>query len=300
MRIAFVGLPLAALLLRRDGHTIVWAGICRRAASGTRRLVRELGSERVEVLPNLAERSSHVAALKPDVVVSWYWTKNVPRSFREGARFGAVGVHPSLLPRHRGADPFFWAIASGDARSGVTAHVLDDGYDTGPLLAQCAIDVDPRWNAWTLAKRLDAPSIGLLRGVVSTFGLCCHPVTQEQSQATEAPSPSDEDLEIRWSWTADEIVRRVRAAAPWPGAFTEIGRATVVLTRARATRDVPRALAAGEAFVRHDGVAVVAAGEGGVELLAGRLEGEGGEVELDADALASLVGQVAAAGAQRP
>src|SRR6185436_10890034 len=108
MRIAFVGLPLAALLLRADGHDIVWAGICRKEAIGTRRLKRTLRPGDVTIVPDLARAAAEVRARSPDLVVSWFWTRNVPPAFRAVGKLGAIGVHPSLLPRHRGPDHYFW------------------------------------------------------------------------------------------------------------------------------------------------------------------------------------------------
>src|SRR5258708_984694 len=99
MKIAFVGLPLAAVLLRADGHEIVWAGICRKEAIGTRRLTRAIGRENVAIVPDLARVAAAVRERSPDLVVSWFWTRKVPASFRAVARLGAIGVHPSLLPR---------------------------------------------------------------------------------------------------------------------------------------------------------------------------------------------------------
>lgn len=289
MRLAFVGLPLAALLLDADGHEIVWAGICRAGAAGTRRLARRLGRERVEIVPDLGRAAERVRARAPDLLVSWFWTKNVPRSFRAVAPLGAIGVHPSLLPRHRGPDPFFWAIDGGDAVTGVTAHVLEDEYDTGAVLGARELAIDPRWNSWTLAKKLDRPSLALLREVVAAYARGEPPPAQAQDEtrATVAPSPTDDELELRWSWDAARIERRVRAASPWPGAFTELGGGTVVLTRVRPTRDFPAVLAPGEAVVRADGLAVVRTGDGAVELHAGRLDED--ERDLDAGALARLV-----------
>lgn len=289
MRIAFVGLPLAALLLLEDGHDVVWAGICRRDAIGLRRLRARLGPARVPVVPDLAKRVDEVRALAPDLVVSWFWTKKVPRAFRALAPQGALGVHPSLLPRHRGPDPYYWAIASGDHETGVTAHELEDEYDTGAMLGRKALAIDPAWNAWTLAKRLDRPSLALLREVVLAHARGAPPPREVQDPrlATEAPQPTDEDLELRWSDDAEVVVRKVRAASPFPGAFTEVGGEVVAVTRARVTGDYPRALAAGEASVRADGRAVVRARDAAVELLAGRREDD--ETELDATALARLV-----------
>ncbi len=291
MRIAFVGLPLAALLLADDGHDVVWAGVCRADAVGIRRLRRRIGRENVAVVPDLARMAEPVRARRPELVVSWFWTRKIPRGFRSIAPRGGIGVHPSLLPRHRGPDPYFWAIDAGDAVTGVTAHVLEDEYDTGAVLGREELPIDPSWNAWTLAKRLDRPSLRLLRKTVRSYekNKTIVQKSQVEALATAAPQPTDDDLEIRWSWDAARVARRVRAASPWPGAFTEIGGAIVALTRVQETDDFPRALEPGDAFVRADGVAVVRAADRAVELLSGRLDDD--ERDLDAAALASLVGR---------
>jgi methionyl-tRNA formyltransferase len=294
MRIAFVGLPLAALLLRADGHEIVWAGICRKGAIGSRRLARAIGPRNVAIVPDLALAAREVQTRMPDLVVSWFWTRKVPASFRTVAKLGAIGVHPSLLPRHRGPDPYFWAIDRGDAVTGVTAHELEDEYDTGAILARRELAIDPSWSAWRLAKRLDRPSLAVLRETVRAYaqGTPPHPVPQDEALATDAPQPTDDDLEIDWTGEAAQIERRVRAASPWPGAFTTIGDVDVTLTQVRVASGDRRnfaALAPGEAVVRADGVAIVRARDVAVELLRGRLEDDDGEGELDASALASIV-----------
>ncbi len=297
MRIAFVGLPLAALLLRADGHVIVWAGICRKGAIGTRRLTRAIGAANVAMVPDLAQATAEVRALAPELLVSWFWTRKVPRDFRAIAPLGAIGIHPSLLPRHRGPDPYFWAIDAGDAVTGVTAHELDDEYDTGSILARRELAIDPSWSAWRLAKRLDRPSLTLLRETVRAFaeGTPPEPIAQDEALATEAPVPTDDALEIRWSDDAAAIARRVRAASPWPGAFTAIGDVVVTLTEVRLAavdRRTFAALVPGEAVVRADGMAVVRAGDVAIELLRGRVEDDDGERELDAAALAEIVANV--------
>jgi len=287
MRVAYFGLPLGALLLARDGHTIAYAGACR-SAPGLRRLASHVAPGRTHLKPDPGSpiTRSNVRAADPDLIVSWFWTTKLPASLL--ALAPAVGVHPSLLPRHRGPDPYFWTIDSGDETTGVTAHALDAGYDTGPVLGQRRIRVEATWNAWQLARALDRPSLGLLREVVHAFAAGNSPVptAQDDGVATAAPEPSDEDLAVIWSWPASRIVRRVRAAAPWPGAWTEVGQRIVTLVRVRATADFPRALEPAEAAVRSDGIAVVRAGDVAVELLAGR--GEGDE-ELGIADLASIV-----------
>ncbi len=299
MRVAFFGLPLAALLLARDGHEVVYAGICRDAAPGLRRARRTLGDV-VSVRPDVtsAAVAERVRASAPDLVVSWFWTTRLPRAVLQTASRGALGVHPSLLPRHRGPDPYFWAIDAGDVETGVTAHVLDDEYDTGAVLARRSLRIDPAWNAWTLARKLDRPSLGLLREVVRAYaaGTPPAPVPQDEAAVTRAPAPSDDELEIRWSWPAARIARRVRAAAPWPGAYTAVGGRTVALVEAAVTDDFPRALAPGEAWVRADGVAVVRAADAALELRRGRDEED--ERELGVAELANRV-RAAAGGPEK-
>ncbi len=154
LRIVFFGLPLAALLLARDGHTIELASICRKDGLGVRRARRTFGRDRVLMKPDAASPALHdrVRALAPDLLVSWFWTKRLPMSLVRLARLGGIGVHPSLLPRHRGPDPTYWAIASGDAETGVTVHRLEEDYDTGDVLTQERLQIDPAWNAWQLAR----------------------------------------------------------------------------------------------------------------------------------------------------
>jgi methionyl-tRNA formyltransferase len=287
VRIAFFGLPLAAVLLARDGHELVYAGLV--PGIGARRVRRQLGARNAREMPELtsARVVEDLRAARPELLVSWFWTRPVPPSVLAIAP--AVGVHPSLLPRHRGPDPYFWAIDAGDETTGVTAHLLEEEYDTGAILGQRALRIEPSWDAWRLARALDRPSLALLREVVGAYAAGRPPTAapQDEARATAAPRPSEEELAVRWAAPAAHIERRVRAAAPWPGMSTEIGDEVVVLVRVRVTGDYPRALAPGEAAVRADGVAVVRAGEGAVELLEGRSDED--DARLDAGDLARAV-----------
>jgi methionyl-tRNA formyltransferase len=272
MRIAFFGLPMAALALLRARHEVALAAISRRDAPGLRRLRRALGDENVWVQPKAGiALLARVRAASPDLVVSWFWTQKLPMDVVGAAHRGGFGVHPSLLPRWRGPDPCFWTIDAGDRETGVTAHRLDAEYDTGAILARRTLTIDARWDAWQLARALDPLSLALLLETVDAFARQGSPVEtpQDERAATLAPTPDESTLEIDWKRPADAIVRRVRAAAPYPGAWTFVGDEAVVVTRAEVT-DRPRGLEAGEGAVV-DGRAVVAASEGGVALLAGRI-----------------------------
>src|SRR5690606_39153537 len=155
------------------------------------------------------------------LVVSWYWTTQLPPAVLGTARLGGIGAHPSLLPRHRGPDPTTWALLAGDEVSGVTVHRLAEDYDTGDVLAQRQLAIDPRWNAYDLARALARPGLSLLREVVrraaADSGLA--PGTpQDEALATAAPFPEEDDLWLAWDRPTADLVRAIRAFAPTPGA----------------------------------------------------------------------------------
>lgn len=276
LRIVFFGLPLAALLLAADGHAITLAAICRKDALGIRRARRVLGRGRVLIKPDASSPAllERVRAEKPDLLVSWFWTKRLPMELVRAARLGGIGVHPSLLPRHRGPDPTYWAIASGDHETGVTVHRIEAEYDTGDILGQERLAIDPAWNAWELARALDRPSLRELRATVRAFanGEDMPAIPQDPALATDAPAPDDEACAIRWSWSTERVLRHIRALAPAPGAWTEIGGALVTVARAAPAPRIPAALSPGEGAVL-EGLPVVRTADGAVVLLEAEIDG---------------------------
>src|SRR5262249_42535504 len=154
------------------------------------------GASRVEVKPDVTSDATwdRVRRARPDLVVSWFWTTRLPMRIVESAPLGGFGVHPSLLPRYRGPDPYFATIDSGDAVTGVTAHRLAAEYDTGAILGRRMLAIDSNWNAWQLAKKLDRPSLALLGETAQHFadalaGRAPAPreEPQDETAATEAP-----------------------------------------------------------------------------------------------------------------
>ncbi len=272
MKILYLGLPLGALMLLREGHDLVGACISRPAMPGMRRLRRLMAERKAPLLgkPDLTSAAVQglLATTDPELVVSWFWTRRIPSTVLALAARGGVNVHPSLLPRHRGPDPYFWTLARGDEETGVTAHWISADYDQGEVLAQRRMPVPAGVNAWQLARALDRPSLEALRDVVRDIERGeAHGVAQDESVATLAPRPTDDDCELLWDVPADEVIRRVRAAAPEPGAFTGFGDETVVVLSARRIDRSLRGLAPGDAVLVHDGVAVACADSQAVLLL---------------------------------
>src|SRR5690606_27864278 len=144
MRFLYLGLPLGAAVLLRAGHSPVACVIGHPDAPGMSRLRRRLPRETLllgkPALDDLGVQDA-LASTRYDVLLSWFWPRRIPLALIERASRGAFGVHPSLLPRWRGPDPYFHAIAAGDATTGVTLHRLAEGYDTGAIVSRVAMPI---------------------------------------------------------------------------------------------------------------------------------------------------------------
>jgi len=257
LSIGFFGLPLAALLLAGDGHDVRWCVLAPVDAPGRRRLNAALPEDRVlDLLEDASGFARHVDTLfdgSPiDLLVSWYFTRRIEQRWLSRARVSAIGVHPSLLPRHRGPNPFFGAIDSGDEETGVSVHVLEPEYDTGGVLAQTRLPVGGM-NAWQLARAIDRPSLRLLREVVHDFsiGRLREVLPQKAEAATWAPEPTGSQLRVDWNWPTERILRRIRALSPVPGLALELNCWRFFVTDAMETGDFPRSLRPGEAHLGH-------------------------------------------------
>jgi methionyl-tRNA formyltransferase len=254
VKVAYFGLPLGAHLLLRDGHELDPCVLSPLSAPGRRRVSRLIASDRLfdargvepAVLTRSVERA--LSRSRPELIVSWFWTRLLPSEWLRTARYGGIGVHPSLLPRHRGPNPYFWSIDSGDEQAGVTLHTLEPEYDTGSILLQRAIPIAQR-NSWQLARALDRPSLALLREGVGRFARS-HPPTptaQDESAATWAPEPTGRELSVAWNWPTARVLRRIRALSPVPGLAVEVSGLPFFVTRARPASDFVAALEPGEA-----------------------------------------------------
>ncbi|UCH86102.1 MAG: methionyl-tRNA formyltransferase [Dehalococcoidia bacterium] len=167
------------------------------------------------------EAVEELASLKPDVIVVCAFGVILRQPVLDTPAKGVLNVHPSLLPRHRGASPIAAAILAGDEQTGVTIMLLDPGMDTGPILSQRAVPVSPQDTSGSLGGRLAEVGAELLLEVLPRWLADeIEPQPQDDSLATYSSLLSKEDGEIDWNLPAIDIWRRVRAFNPWPGAFT--------------------------------------------------------------------------------
>jgi methionyl-tRNA formyltransferase len=279
VRILYLGLPLGAVVLDRAGFRPATVALGHPKSPGSRRVRRRLGARGTLVLgaPDLSDRGvvEVLAAARPDALLSWFWPRRIPAEVLALPPRGAFGVHPSLLPRHRGPDPYFWALHAGDVGTGVTLHRLEADYDVGAIVERRRVAVREDDDAWSLARRLDRPSLALLVSCARRLanGEPLLGRAQDEAMATLAPRPTPDDLAIDWRRPAHEIVALVRAAAPL-GATARMGDHDVDVIAARVyTGALPKALAVAEALAVDEGLAV-RAGDGAVLVTRVRLADE--------------------------
>lgn len=266
----YLGLPLGAVILARAGFRPAIAVIGHPEAPGMRR-VRLMGKRGTLVLAKAPLESPEVlrtlASVRPDVIVSFFFPKKIPKSVLELAPLGAFGAHPSLLPAYRGPDPYFWCLRNGDTETGVTLHRLDESYDTGDVIEMRRVAIPEKQTAFGLARALDRPALALLVEAMQRLARGETLVGTKQSDrgVSYAPTPTDDDTFIDWHARAIDIERLVRACAPYPGAAADLNGTSVEIEAARiADEAAPRALEVAEAFLTRAGEVAVRCGEGSI------------------------------------
>jgi methionyl-tRNA formyltransferase len=167
------------------------------------------------------EVQAEVNSLKADVFVVAAYGKLLPPPVLETPAHGCLNLHPSLLPRHRGPSPVSTAIEQGDMETGVTLMLLDQGMDTGPLVAQRAYPLSSQETADELTATLF--KLGgelLLESLFPWVDGHLESLSQDEASATVTRKLERSDGLADWNVAAAALERRARAFTPWPGLFT--------------------------------------------------------------------------------
>jgi methionyl-tRNA formyltransferase len=162
-----------------------------------------------------------LAGLRPELLLVAAYGKYIPAEVVRLAPAGALNLHPSLLPRWRGACPVPAAVLAGDRETGVTVHFLVDEMDAGDILGQAGLPIGARDRSPDLMARLATLGAGLYVDTIEGWlaGRIA-PRAQDHSQKTWCDRMTRESGRIDWTQPAARLARQVRAFDPWPGVFT--------------------------------------------------------------------------------
>lgn len=164
-----------------------------------------------------------IASYEPDLFVVMAYGQILPQALLDVPKLGALNLHASLLPRHRGAAPVHAAVLSGDAESGITVMWMDAGLDTGDIFLMRKCDLAPDDTAGSLHDRLaELAPVALAEALALIREGQAPRIPQDERQATYAPKLDRGVGKIDWSVSAVEIERKIRGLSPWPGSSTQV------------------------------------------------------------------------------
>lgn len=168
------------------------------------------------------EAMEQLRAWSPDVIVVAAFGQILRQDVLDLPPFGCINVHASLLPRWRGAAPINAAILHGDKETGVTIMKMDAGLDTGPVLSQRAVRIEPDETAGSLFEKLSVLGASLLIDTLPGYLAGeIRPRPQPEEGMTYAPMMKKEEGRLDFSQPAEDLERKVRAFNPWPGTYFE-------------------------------------------------------------------------------
>ncbi len=156
------------------------------------------------------------AAKSCEVLVSATYHQMIPQDVIEAVDF-AVNAHPSLLPKYRGPNPFFWVILRGEKKTGVSVHMLSASFDEGDILCQIPVDISKEETQGSLRRKIAVKAgMAVNRALEDYRRGALQPIPQDESLASYQPFPTDHDYDIDMAKTVEALCRLTRAASPWP------------------------------------------------------------------------------------
>jgi len=157
-----------------------------------------------------------------DIILSVNYLFLIEDDIISHANIFTFNIHGSLLPKYRGRTPHVWAIINGETKTGITAHVIDKGCDTGQIIRQIEIPIEPDDTGATILKKYAKAYFPLIKKVLKDVekGQLCL-ISQNNKEASYYGKRTPADGEINWNWPSERIRNWIRAQAlPYPGAFT--------------------------------------------------------------------------------
>ena len=229
-----------------------------------------------EKIRNNSEFRAQLESISPEAIVVVAYGRIIPPWMLALPRFGCINLHGSLLPKYRGAAPIQWAVANGDAVTGNTTMLLEEGLDTGPILLQQSLEIGPDQTSvdlFELLARSGAPLVvetlaGLADGTIQ-------PQPQNHDGATFAPLLDREDGRMDFAGrAAHELYNRWRGFQPWPGAFTTLDGKKLIVHRLAVAESQIGPVEPGQIRIENQRIFAACAGNTWLEFLELQLEGK--------------------------
>ena len=217
---------------------------------------------------NTPEWIEKITALRPDLILSVYYRNMICAPILALPRLGAFNMHGSLLPKYRGRAPVNWAVLHGEPRIGMTLHRMVKKADAGPIVDQEGVEISPRDTAeQAFRKVLPCARHVLERQIDALLDGTARETPQDESQATYFGGRRPEDGRIAWTQTNREIFNLIRAVTdPYPGAFTDVGSARLMVWWAEPDSPATRGLRGRPGEIVSVSPLVIATGGGLLEL----------------------------------
>ena len=229
--------------------------------------------EQPDKIKNNADFRALLERTAADAIIVVGYGRIIPPWMLRLPKYGNINLHGSLLPKYRGAAPIQWAIANGERVSGVTTMLLNEGLDTGDILLQRELPVEPDETAITYGRRLAEIGSDLMietLQALETNAITARP--QDHSQASLAPILEKQDGRADFNLPAQAIYNRLRGFQPWPGCFTTFRGKNLGVIAARPIQEA-RISSPGEIFLDHERM-LVGCRESALELLEVQPEGK--------------------------
>jgi methionyl-tRNA formyltransferase len=226
-----------------------------------------------EKIKNNPDLRARLEAIKPDAIIVVAYGRIIPDWMLNLPRLGNINLHASLLPKYRGAAPIQWAVANGETVTGATTMRIDQGLDTGDMLLQRSLSIEPNQTAEQLFPLLAESGASLMRETLEGLEAgTIQPIPQDNAAASLAPILRREDALVDFTRSAAGIYNRWRGFQPWPGAYTLFRGRKLTLHRLIPAGSIVAPL--GETMVEGSRLFVAAGSSTRLELLEVQMEGK--------------------------
>lgn len=165
---------------------------------------------------NSAEFKKEILRLNADIILVGSWGEKLKKNIINLPKIATINAHPALLPKYRGPNPYLQAIKNLEEKSGITFHLMDENFDTGPILLQKSVEIEPTDTGEELRNKIAKCSQQAVIELINQLGEeIIIPVNQDEKKASYYPQISEDDIMLDFSKSAVEVHAHIRAFHPW-------------------------------------------------------------------------------------